>query len=386
MDQMGVSVAGARDDLLLSDYPPRASLWTTGARVHWSDAALANRYAGDDLELTAGPEVGAAGVATAELVDASLGELDAAIAVACDVEEYLRGWLQLGAEAHGLHPPALLGAMSAAAVSARLLGLDRERFAGALAAAAALAPVSPYAAFSRGASGKRLYGAWSQMLGARCASAARYGIAGPATVLEGARGIAQALLDAPGPLLPPRFDPDGRAVERVTFKAYPCSRACHAALTAIAALGPLDAEAVDIVDVWSYPFSVELDRRALGDGPIAAQMSLTRTVALFLVLGELRYDELGTAPVRELAERVRLHEIPEPPTGPRIRRARVRLMLRNGSVLESEAEAKWSASCPATEEEIRLRFLELTAGRCAPDPWSHPEETKLSWLASRSNR
>ena len=382
---MGVSVAGARTGLPASASPPHASVWATGTRVHWTDAVLANRYAGDDLELTAGPEIGAAGVATAELVDATLGELDAAIAVACDVEEYLRGWLQKGAESHGLHPPALLGAISAAAVSARLFGLDRERFAGALAAGAALAPVSPYVAFSRGASGKRLYGAWSQMLGARLADAARYGVAGPATVVEGPRGIGQALLDSRGPLAPPRFDPDGRAVERVTFKAYPCSRACHAALTAIEALGPVDPETVDTVDVWSYPFSVELDRRALGRGPIAAQMSLPRTVALFLVLGELRYGELDGPAVRRLAERVRVHEEVTVPGAPRIRRARVRLTLKDGRVLDQAAEAKWSASRPATEAELRERFLELTAGRHALDPWPHPDGTKITWLLSRSN-
>lgn len=384
MDQIGVSVAGARTDLPLSRRPPLAHVWATGERVHWTEAALANRYAGDDLELTAGPEVGAAGAASAELADATLGELDAALAVACDVEDYVRSWLQLGAERHGLHPPALLGAVSAAAVSARLLGLDRERFAGALAAAAALAPVSPYAAFSRGAAGKRLYGAWSQVLGARAARMAGLGVAGPSSVLEGARGVAQALLDAAGPLAPPPFRPDGRAVERVTFKAYPCSRACHAALTAIDALGAIDAESIEDVDVWSYPFSVELGRRAVGAGPIAAQMDLARTVALFLVFSELRYAELDDLRVRSLAARVHLRELAAAEEGPRVRRARVRVRLRGGKVLESEAEAKWSASRPATEAEIRARFLELTQGLRAPDPWPHPEETKLSWLLSRS--
>ena len=241
---------------------------------------LRNRFAGDDLELTAGPEIGAAGVAAAEVADATLGELFVAMAVASELENYLRGWLQMAVERHRLHPPALFGAFAATAVASKLLALDRDTFAGALAAGLALTPQSPYASFSAGATGKWLYGAWSQRLGVQCALWARAGMTGALSTLEGPRGVAQAFLHDRSPA--PEFHPDGWAIENVTFKPFPCSRACHPALTAteqLVQLGPLEPDLIERIDIWSYPFSVDLEEQSTKANSIASQMSISAMVA-----------------------------------------------------------------------------------------------------------
>ena len=150
MDQVGVSLGGANALKSLVRGEPSATLWSTGECVHAPDAALANRFAGDDLELNAGPEVAAAGVAAGEVADATLGELYVAMAVASEIESYARGWFQRAVEEHGLHPPAVF-ALSAATVAAKLCQLDAQAFSGALAIALALAPQSHYASFSHGA-------------------------------------------------------------------------------------------------------------------------------------------------------------------------------------------------------------------------------------------
>lgn len=359
MDQVGVSHAGGKSLAPLSRRRPSATLWSTGELVFAPDAALANRFAGDDLELTAGPEIGAAAVAAAELADTTLGELLVAMAVASELESWLRGWLQIAVERHELHPPAVFGAFAATAVATKLLGLDPERFAGALGAALALTPQSPYAAFAHGASGKWLYGAWSQKLGVQCALWARAGMTGAPSTLEGPRGVAQALLHDRAPA--PRFEPDGWSIEKVTFKPFPCSRACHPALTAIEKIVPLErGRTIRRIDVWSYPFSVDLEERSTKANSIASQMSISATVARALETdAPITVRREGTTEL------------------PRVRRARVRITLDDGSVEEATAEPKWSADEPATDTELRARFVSATENQRVFDPWDVPGDTPV---------
>ena len=395
MDQLGISVAGRER---LGPHPtralatrmsgrPGATLWSERATSQAPYAALANRCAGDELELTAGPECVAAAVAAAEIAGATLGDLLDAIAVAAQVEEYLRDWLMLPLERHGVHPPAALGAVASSAASARLLQLPGDRFVGALATAAALTPQSAYVAFSRGASGKTLYGGWSQMLGAWSAIWSETGMAGPATALEGARGLAQALLDAAGTVAPPPFDPDGLAVTRVAFKAYPCNRASHAVLTAIESLPRLPPDDIEGVAILTYPYAVDLDRRSHGEAPIAAQVSIRRTVALRLVHGGLEPgraftpERLADPRVQRLAHATTVDTLPaETPDAPRRRVARVEVRMSDGTRHHADAEARWSLAAPATDAELRTRF-EGHTGRCRPfDPWTASDSSSVRRL------
>lgn len=376
VDQVGVSLAGALEIPLMPG-EPEATVWSSGLRAHAPDVVLQNRIAGDDLELHAGPEVAAAAVAASEIAGSTLGELLDAIAIAFEVEAYFRSWLQPGVERHGLHPPALFGALSAAAASARLLGRNAEDFAGALASAAALAPQSPYVAFSRGVTGKWLYGAFSQRLGLECALWIPAGIAGPASVFEGNRGIARALLD--GPSEAPTFAPEEWTVTKVTFKPYRSSRACHPALSAVEKLGPIDPDDIERVEVCTYPFAVELEERARGRSHIAAQMSVRRAVALLLARGGLDWNSLSTPGVAALEKRIRVSSN-HAPAFPRTRRAEVRATMKDGSLLVSESDAKWSETNPATDEELRARFLAAVRGRQVLDPWEAPDDTRVSEL------
>lgn len=358
MDQIGVSLAGEKTLPTVATGTPGARVWSTGETVYAPDAALANRFAGDDLELTAGPEIGATVVAAAEISEKTLGEIWVAMTVAAELEQHVRSWLQLAVEARGLHPPAVFATMGATAAAAKLLALEPDAFTGALASAWALTPLSPYSAFAEGATGKWTYGAWGQRLGLQCALWARAGIAGAATTLEGPRGIARALgCDQP----PPAFRPRGEAITNVTFKPYPCSRACHAALTALDALGPVDGTAIERVDIWSYPFSVDLEERSAKSNAISSQMSLSQT------LRERLRTQAPITVTREGDE-----------TLPRQRRARVKITFANGGVREASSEAKWSMAAPATDEELRDRFNEAAAGRRVLDPWPLSDDTPIS--------
>lgn len=358
MDQVGVSIAGGKRLMTIARGKPSARLWSTSELVFAPDAALANRFAGDDLELTAGPEIGAAGVAAAELADTTLGELLVAMTVASELENYLRSWLQIAVERHGLHPPAVFGAFAATAVASKLLALERDTFAGALAVGLALTPQSPYASFSEGATGKWLYGAWSQRLGVQCALWARAGMTGALSTLEGPRGVAQALLHDRSPA--PELRPDGWAIENVTFKPFPCSRACHPTLTALEQLGPLEPDRIERVDIWSYPFSVDLEEQSTRANSIASQMSISAMVAQTLgTTAPITVSREGSAGL------------------PRLRRARVRVSMTDGTVRVAESDAKWNAQKPATDDELRARFVSATGDRRVFDPWSVASTTRV---------
>ena len=131
----------------------------------------------------------------------------------------------------------------------------------------------------------------------------------------------------------------------------------------MAKMGPVDASAIARVDIWSYPFSVELEERSTHASSIADQMSVSAMVK----------QPLGTdAPITVRAEGAN--------TLPRKREARVRIVLEDGTVREADSEAKWSAGRPATNEELRSRFLEMTQGKRSFDPWDAADSVPMREL------
>lgn len=404
VDRLAISLGGYR---LIGPHPtchlaqqmegrPAATIWSTGREAFAPYAALANGSAGDILELEAGPDCTESAFAAAEIADATLGDLLAALAIAGEVAGYMRRWLSEPMERHGLHHPAALGAYSSATASGRLLGLSSAQLAGALASAGALAPQAPYGAFSAGATGKTLYGGWPHLVGLWSCLWATQGIAGPATLLEGPQGIAQAMLDAVGAVVPSPFQPasNGWEIENVTFKPFPCNRASHPALTALSRMGALNPNEIESVRVDTYPYAVELDRRSRGNSPIAAQVSVRKTVSLYLALGGLEPGHSHTPAnladplVTDLAGKVTVELDPAySGEGPRVRGALVTVKLKDGRILEERTnEPKWGSSNPATDAELADRFHRLVAGSASPIPllkmdlWECPQDTPIRML------
>ncbi|MCC6176619.1 MAG: MmgE/PrpD family protein [Chloroflexi bacterium] len=407
LDRLGISLGGRR---LLGQHPtamlalpgqPSASLWGERRSVFAPYAALANGCAGDALELEAGPDCVEAGWAAAEIADRSFGDLLTAVIAGAEVGGYVRRWLAGPLEEHGLHPPAMLGALSATVTAGRLLGLSAARLAGALAGVACLTPRAPFGPFTGGSTGKTLYGGWPHFLGLWAGLWSADGMVGPPTALEGSRGIAQSVLDAGGAVTPPPFGPGvhGWDVEQVTFKPFPCCRASHPALTALAGLERADPAAIREVRVRTYPYAVELERRVRGQAPIAAQASVRWSVAVFLAHGELQPGRSFTATtvsdpiVTRLADcttvEVGLDYAGE---GPRVRGAQVEIVLNDGRVQAARAdEPRWGPSAPATDEELRERFCALVGDELPPalvdaDLLDLPESTPMRALVAASER
>jgi 2-methylcitrate dehydratase PrpD len=233
-------------------------------------------------------------------------------------------------------------------------------------------PRAPFGSFTGGGSAESLFGGWPHQLGLWACLWAQDGMVGTSTVLEGSRGVAQSLLDAGGAVEAPHFTPGagGWEIERVLFKAIPACRSVHPTITALGSLGPIAADAVRAIRVWTYPYAVDLDQRShgpLGDGPGAAQVSIKQSVALALVSGGLAPGGYTTAAladpvVRRLAGLTTV-EVGEEYAGdgPRVRGGRLEIELADGRVLAAQTdEPRWGASSPATDAELRDRFRELT--------------------------
>ena len=182
-DQIAVSLKGTA--LAAGRTPPRrghrpsATRWGDGARGFGPDIAFDNRRVADPLELTAGPECGAALVAAAEIADRSLKDLLASLCWAAELDRLLRGVFQKAVEQNGLHPPGLFAPAATAAAATWLLGHDLEATRHALHSSLCLLPMSPYVAFSSGSTAKELYGAWGQQMGLSLALMAGKGLTGP---------------------------------------------------------------------------------------------------------------------------------------------------------------------------------------------------------------
>jgi 2-methylcitrate dehydratase PrpD len=224
------------------------------------------------------------------------------------------------------------------------------------------------------------------MLGLSFALWGATGMHGPTSVLEGTRAVGQALLDANESLEPPKFQPDGWAITGVTFKRYPCNRACHPALTALESIGLLDVSSVKTIDVFTYPYAVALDRRSHGLSPTASQMNIRRTLALALVRGGLDSaaytpEMLSDPRIVDLEGRITVEVDPSyVRSGVRVRRARIRVTFVNGRIVEAESGPQWGQDCPATDDELYQRFLTLTAGCDVFNPWSCDESTPVRQL------
>ena len=196
-------------------------------------------------------------------------------------------------------------------------------------------------------------------------------------------------------MAPPPFAPDGAAITRVAFKPYPCNRASHAALTALDQGLPDSVATDDIaaIDILTYPYAVDLDRRSHGHSPIAAQLNIRTTVALRLVLGALEPGRAFTAAhlanplVSSLAARTTVGVLPgSDDGGPRRRVARVTLTLGGGGSIRLEAEARWSANRPATDAELRARYDTFTKHALIVDPWQADDSTPIRSIVAPDAR
>lgn len=378
-DRLGVHGAFV-DGIVRGGGLSEATLWARGDRAPATHAALANGTVAHHVEmddgvprasLHGGVTIITAALAQAEAIGASgKATLEAIVAgysaaVACGRP------LVAGIGAHRLHPPSIVGCFGAAAAAGRLLGLDAEEVAGALALAGQLLPIGPFEPFTRGATAKDLYGGWPGLVGVQAAELARTGLAGPPDLLEAQRdGLGTFVLHAPADTA--GIEPDPDELLNAYFKPYSTCLSVQPTLTALEQLAGRvrDPESIASVTVETYPFAVGLSVDSDPTTPIGARTSLPYCVASLLLDGEVypeAFTQAALADPRRQALAAKVNAAVAPDMAePGVRGGRVMIRLRDGSVHRAEARApRWSAAEPATSDEVRDKFRRLAGPAAA---------------------
>lgn len=329
LDYLGVTLAGSREpaarialQALGTPATGTAAVFGMDRRAGALDAALVNGTAShaldfDDCNNTFGGHPSApilpalfaladeSGASGRDFLTAYVTgfEVETKIALAVHFHHYMKGW----------HPTATLGVFGAAAASAKLMGLDDERTATALAVAASFASGLKS---NFGTMVKPLHVGHCTRNGLYAAQLARAGFTAGPEAFEHKQGFfnvfnGEGTYDA-SRILQRWADPLDIVSPGIAIKQYPCCGSTHPALDAILDLARrhrLAPGAVDRIDAWIHTRRLEHtnrpDPRSELDAKFSLQYCLARAVNdRKIMLEHFEGDTHRDAAVRRLMSRV----------------------------------------------------------------------------------
>jgi 2-methylcitrate dehydratase PrpD len=311
-----------------------------------------------------------AALAAAELHGCSGKDTLAAIVAGNEVSTRLGAAAGGLFHARGFHPTGVCGVFGATAAAARLRGLDARTTTDALGIAGSMA--SGLLEFlADGSETKRLHPGWAAQGGMTAARLAAHGATGPATVLEGRRGLYGAYLsgahaDVEGQL----SDLGARwATLEIAFKPYPACHYVHAPVDALAQiLGEVTLEAEDVAEMLAFsdetgvplvldPLEDKLRPRTAYD----AKFSLPYCLAALLVHGRLGVESFTEEAIADdmvlaVTPRVR-YELKEYAAAPDAFPGGVRVVTRDGRTFEAELRyQRGGIENPMSKEDVRAKY------------------------------
>lgn len=258
------------------------------------------------------------------------------------------------------HSSGAWNAVTCAALTSHLLGLDAERFRHALGIAEYHGPRSQlmrdvdYPTMVKDGSG------WGAMAGVSAAYLAAGGFSGAPALSVVAGDLNEIWSD-----LGQRW----RINEQYT-KPYPICRWAHPAIDGARELKAAHGIAPDDIDeviVWTFHEATRLFQ-GVAETTDQAQYGTSFPTAVALVHGDVLPehivdDALDDHQVRQLTQRIRFRESPEYSAQfPARRFARIEIRLRDGTVLSSEPrEPRGDPASALTAAELRRKFLLYTA-------------------------
>lgn len=397
LDQIGVMLVGptvewtraGRELAVEGGCRPQAGIVGTTDRVSQLDAAMVNSMYGHCCEyddsgymgsahpgaLTVGPAL-----SVAEAHNRSGKDFLTAVVAGYEVLYVLGRGMTRTLQAMGYHPQSFIGTFGAATVTGWLLGLDEGQFTHALSIAGSHS--SGTQEFQQlGGDVKRFHSGMAARGGVASALLAQKGMTGPATIIEGDRGIGRLTArldddDLAEMLQVARTPVTEFAVQNRMLKWYPAVGSSQTGIEAFHIVmrdHDLDADQISHVDVHINPHAIphgpEID--AIEDA-VQAQFSLAYSIAVRALFGnndiahyldpELWKDK------RILDFGRRVTKVPEQSYArdktaagwARFWGARVRVVLNDGTALEHEEQyRKGSSLNPVTSQELRWKFDRL---------------------------
>ncbi|HET6153964.1 MAG TPA: MmgE/PrpD family protein [Marmoricola sp.] len=385
VDWYGATVAGSatpagkriRAGLAFSTGHGSATLVPEGVPADPRTAALINGTASHVVEMDdifrdgiyhPGSPTVAAALATAQHLGASGEALLRAIAIGYEISCRIAAAIQ-PAHYRYWHTTGTVGTIGAAAATAELLGLDADRFAHALANATTTA-AGLQQAFRSDAMGKPLHAGHAADAGMVAAFAAREDFTGAWDILEGPAGFGAAMSEGPDWKSAVAALGTTWAVTQQTVKNHSCCGHTFAAVDAALELRARGVEADQIahVEVETYGTALAVAGNTDPVTDFEAKFSLAYTVAAAFAVGSVRLASftprwLTDPGLRDLVARTTATVSPEfDALFPQQRAARVRVTMKDGSVVETTRHTRHGdPDDPLTDEELSEKFAELVA-------------------------
>ncbi len=408
LDTVGVTLAGSiepaarlvREVANSEGGAARCGVLGTGERTSAGWAALANGTAAHALDFDdmcfvsmahpSAPLV-AAGLAAAELVDASGEALLDAYCVGFELEAALGRVMNPTHYEQGWHATSSIGTLGAAAVVARLLGQDPATAVRSLAIAASGACGLKE---SFGTMVKPLQGGLAGRHGVLAAQLAATGFTATELAVEGPQGLLVAMQS--------RGSDFGSEVEQlglrweivdggITVKLYPSCAATHPTIDTLVDLrtehgfGPEDIDAIDVAVDSVTPTVLIHDRPKTG---LEGKFSMHFCAASAVVHGRVGIDtfESGVDDPQVCALLPRVVMRAEPQVGvdqPTLTEAVVTVRLKDGRALERRVRgARGYPANPPTRDDLGQKFLS-----CAHRALSaEVADDALAWLSDVDQR
>ena len=311
-------------------------------------------------------------LAISEQLGAGSDEVIAAGVAAYDVTLRIAAAVHPHSARRGFHNTATAGVFGATAAVSRLLRLDAERTLDALGLAGSFAGgLREYV--TEGADVKRLHPGKAARDGIVCAELAKRGVSGPASVLEGRYGFAQAVTGGEADLRRVTEELGSTfAICNAYFKPYPACRHFHSALDAIRHIARRRAfvpQDVKSVEIGLYDIGVQGHDHKHAYTLLDAQMSAPVSAALAVVLGDVTatgYDRsnLENPDVRRIVDATTVYVDPEcERLYPRRRSGLARVHLNDGTMLEERVlDPRGEGVNPLSDDELTHKFL----SNCGP--------------------
>jgi 2-methylcitrate dehydratase PrpD len=396
LDTLGVTLAGSVEDTAVRARAliehrrsaAEATILGTPLRACVEDAAFANGTAAhaldyDDVQASLSGHPSAPilspALAVAERANASGAALVTAFVVGVEIEAKLGRALNPAHYEVGWHATATCGVFGAAAATAKLLGLSRERTAHALAIAASMAS-GIKANF--GTDCKPLHVGHASRCGLEAALLAQAGFTGNPEALEHADGFGSTHgggakpawelttvgLGAPHEVVDPG----------IGVKRYPSCASTHQSLDATLALieehaiAPGAVEAVECGVYYLAPHQLIHDRAETG---LQGKFSMPYCVSVALLdravgLAQFADERVRRADVQAFMPKVRMFVHPEQTTRECLptRFSEVTITLRGGTKLSKRvAQAKGQPKNALTVGELERKFRDCAARVLAAD-------------------
>jgi 2-methylcitrate dehydratase PrpD len=300
--------------------------------------------------------------------------------------------------ARWFHPTGICGVFGATAAAARLAGLGVDQTVHALGLAGSMAG-GLLEFLADGSQTKPLHPGWAAHAGITAARLAAHGATGPASVLEGRRGLFAAYLHGEQADIEGQLEDLGVRWEtpNIAFKPYPACHYIHAPVDALAALiGEQHLSAEDVASIVAFSDEIgvalvlnPLDDKGTPRTPYDAKFSLPYCLATRLVRGSLdvaSFTAPAVADARtiELAHRVTYEcrtYAPAPDAFP----GGVRVTTVDGRVLEAELRyQRGGATNPMSVAEVIAKYR-INAGLALPATATTALETAVLSLEAQTN-